>query len=660
MSEPLSADLGGDRLCRSPLFRWARWFGRARLLPRREPGEASSGPSGSAGASPSPDSHPRPSILWTRQTWAGVLALLAIHSLLLGWLAAVYSPTYDEPGHLAAGYRIWTAGSVDLYIVNPPLVKTVAAWPLLFFQPKTDWARVIDSPGYRPEFSTGRVFLAENPDTWYWMMTTARWACIPLSLIGAVVAFQWAREVFGATSGWIALVLWTFDPNLLGNGCLLAPDVGGSAMGLVAGYLFWKWLEWASWERAGLGLGLALLSKATLLVFGPLWVVLWVLSPFAPPVLSPFAPRKDILSRSERRHSWGGEGLQLMFALLLSCYVLNLGYGFKGTGTRLKDFEFVSYALGGERRAGQVSSNKFRETQLGELPIPVPREFVLGLDMQKKDFEFGRWTFLAGRWKWGGWWYFYLAAIAIKSPLGYGVLLLAALGVVWRGEPTLRRPVLAIVLPIMAIIGFVSREQGFTTFVRYVLPALPFALVLLAGVGRWVDQGSKLARYGVGVTLAWIVSTSVWCLPFSFSYFNELIGGPGRGHEYLFDSNLDWGQDLYFVRDWVERHPEARPLTLSWNDIFDPELAGLNLPLTPNPPNREGGQVGPHPDSSFEGWHIVCVNNLHSADQRYAYLRELEPVDRIGYSVMVYHLDEEQARKAKARISPPLLPPDMK
>lgn len=592
-----------------------------------------------------PSPQPAKSLRWTRRTWTGVFGLLTMHSLLLGWLAAVYSPTYDEPGHLAAGYRIWTEGSADLYIVNPPLVKTVAAWPLLFLQPKTDWTRVIDSPGYRPEFSTGRVFLAANPDRWYWMMTLARWACIPLSLLGAVVAFQWAREVFGPTSGWIALVLWTFDPNLLGNGCLLAPDVGGSSMGLVAGYLFWKWLDRSSWERAGLaglGLGLALLSKATLLVFGPLWIALWAIHGWW---------------RAAPETSLKVELGQLTLALGLSCYVLNLGYGFKGTGTRLGDFEFVSDTLGGERRPGQVSANKYRESLLGRLPVPVPREFVLGLDMQKKDFEFGRWTFLAGEWKWGGWWYFYLVAIAIKSPLGYGVLLLAALRVVWQGGPQLRLAGVAILLPMVAIIGFVSREQGFTTFVRYVLPALPFGIVLLAGVGRWVDQGSELARNVVGITLAWIVSSSLWCLPFSFSYFSELIGGPSQGHEYLFDSNVDWGQDLYFVRDWVEQHPEARPLTLSWNDIFDPEMAGLSLPLTPNPPNREGGQVGPQPDSSFEGWHIVCVNNLHSADQRYAYLRELEPVDRIGYSVMVYHLNEEQARTARARISPPLMPP---
>lgn len=48
------------------------------------------------------------------------------------------------------------------------------------------------------------------------------------------------------------------------------------------------------------------------------------------------------------------------------------------------------------------------------------------------------------------------------------------------------------------------------------------------------------------------------------------------------------------------------------------------------------------------------VTSLHNADMRFAYLREMEPVDRIAYSVLVYHLNEEQAAQARARISPPL------
>ncbi len=83
-------------------------------------------------------------------------------------------------------------------------------------------------------------------------------------------------------------------------------------------------------------------------------------------------------------------------------------------------------------------------------------------------------------------------------------------------------------------------------------------------------------------------------------------------------------------------------------------MAGLNLPQTPCPPSEPGGKTWPRPDASFAGWHIVNVTSLHNADMRFAYLRELEPVDRIAYSVLVYHLNEEQAAQARVRISPPL------
>ena len=128
--------------------------GLGETIVERTPTSVSPGPGGPAYSA---------SLRWTRQTWSGVLALLVIHSLLLGWLAAVYSPTYDEPGHLAAGYRIWTMGAADLYIVNPPLVKTMAAWPLLFLQPKTNWERVIDSS--KPTL-TGHDIAFHSPRTW--------------------------------------------------------------------------------------------------------------------------------------------------------------------------------------------------------------------------------------------------------------------------------------------------------------------------------------------------------------------------------------------------------------------------------------------------------------------------------------------------------------
>ena len=51
------------------------------------------------------------------------------------------------------------------------------------------------------------------------------------------------------------------------------------------------------------------------------------------------------------------------------------------------------------------------------------------------------------------------------------------------------------------------------------------------------------------------------------------------------------------------------------------------------------------------------VHELQGADQRFAYLRDLEPVDRIVYSVMVYHLDKAQAERAAGTVRVPPLPP---
>jgi hypothetical protein len=82
-----------------------------------------------------------------------VVALLTIHAALLMYSAYVHSPTLNEPGHLVAGLSIWEFGRFDVYNVNPPLVKMVAALPVIagFTQgrergPSLRWARISSRP----------------------------------------------------------------------------------------------------------------------------------------------------------------------------------------------------------------------------------------------------------------------------------------------------------------------------------------------------------------------------------------------------------------------------------------------------------------------------------------------------------------------------------
>lgn len=64
--------------------------------------------------------------------------LLTFHAALLACGAYIHSPTLNEPGHLVAGMSNWQFGRFDVYKVNPPLVRMVAALPMLLADPQTN------------------------------------------------------------------------------------------------------------------------------------------------------------------------------------------------------------------------------------------------------------------------------------------------------------------------------------------------------------------------------------------------------------------------------------------------------------------------------------------------------------------------------------------
>jgi hypothetical protein len=60
------------------------------------------------------------------------------------------------------------------------------------------------------------------------------------------------------------------------------------------------------------------------------------------------------------------------------------------------------------------------------------------------------------------------------------------------------------------------------------------------------------------------------------SYFNELAGGPTRGWKILSDSNIDWGQDLPRLHDWLAAHGAAdQKINLVFFGPADPHYYGI-------------------------------------------------------------------------------------
>ena len=103
-----------------------------------------------------------------------VIVLLFIHSVLLTYSAYVHSPTLNEPGHLVAGLSHWKFGRFEVYRVNPPLVKLIAALPVALIGYKEDWSGFYEGPGARPEAKMGQDFVAANAERSFFLFTIAR------------------------------------------------------------------------------------------------------------------------------------------------------------------------------------------------------------------------------------------------------------------------------------------------------------------------------------------------------------------------------------------------------------------------------------------------------------------------------------------------------
>jgi hypothetical protein len=554
--------------------------------------------------------------------------------------------------HLVAGVSHWEFGSFRVYPVNPPLTRLLAAIPVVASRPKMDWKHFHGEPGGRPESQLGRDFAAANPECSQWFCTLARWMCIPFSWLGAWICFRWARELFSERAGLLALSFWCFSPNILGNAMLITPDTGATAFGLAASYAFWRWLKTPQWSwtvTSGIALGIAELTKFTWLVLFIWWPLLWI----------SWRPR-DATPRSDLRR-WGGQGRLLAFSLVLALYTIGLGYGLEGLFQPLGKFHFVSKLLADtDEIAGQEvarpGTNRFANSLFANAPIPLPKNFVVGVDLQKRDCEsYPGKSYLRGVFQDRGWWYFYLYALAIKLPLGFLILFAIACAIHVMPEPNGPsmgwRDTSALLGPAAIILGLLSSQTAFTIHLRYVLPALPYLFIWCSRVVYLITPSRRLLAPLVVGTSLWCVSSSLWIYPHSLSYFNELVGGPNHGSAHLIDSNLDWGQDLIYLKDWLATHPHARPLKLAYFGNFDPRHVGIDYELPkPTAPSDDVANVSGGPK---EYWCAISVGFLRGASglapsgdghwksipaHSFDALRTRQPDAQAGYSIYIYQL----------------------
>jgi len=637
-------------------------------------------------------------------------SLLILHAGVTVHGLRQHCVTTDEGGHILDGVMAWERGIVGIYRVNPPLVKLLAALPVVASHPHLP-EQAITTPVTNWEwlhFQFARV----NRSRYQELVNAARYMITALSVLGGWLVYRWATGLFGVASGLVALFLWILCPNVLAWSGIVTVDLGATVFGLISALALRQYIRKPSLREAiwtGLTLALAVLSKYSLLVMYPLCLGACIIPAFSS--VRDNARQKASINSSGRVglvfHLLGRPSITCLSHIIVmtvaTLIAINLMYAWEGTGRRLGTFAFQCDALTYLNHESR-HPNCFEGTLVAALPVPLPESYVLGLDDQKARADRGAPAFLHGEWRDGGWWYYYLYGLAIKLPLG--TLVFTAMACLLAiCSPRFRAGVtdeVVVWVPPIVILVLISSQTGINGHLRYALPAFPFLFIGISRVGILVQdlvaewgqvslvkhfQLSFLSRLassprriglllGSSVVVGGILYNSISvlrCHPHYVSYFNELVGGPDEGWRYLIESNVDWGQDLLFVKKWVDQHPEARPMFLAYYGGLDPHLTGLTFQQAPWGPVLENRlsvmplfpDLGPRP-----GWYAVSVNLLSGMEGEeytprgerfqiprnvYCYFQLFQPVYKAGYSIFIYHIERDEANRVRRLLGlPPL------
>ena len=255
------------------------------------------------------------------------LAIICIfcHVWLLVDGARKHFANVDEVGHLAASLSHLKYQRFEMYKVNPPLVRTLAAVPAWLSGMEYDWSYLSASLPVRSEFEVGVKRLRAMRLHMHGDYFFPRLVCMSLSILGAIVLTYIAWQWMGRWPAMVALIWWCFSPDILAHGQTIGPDVGSVAFGLLACYALVEYIHSPTSRAAylvGVALGLALLTKLT-------WVTGLAMFPLTA-LLSGWFWRKDLpwISPGKRVTDYG---VMCVTALV----ILNAGYLFEGTGNRL-------------------------------------------------------------------------------------------------------------------------------------------------------------------------------------------------------------------------------------------------------------------------------------------------------------------------------------
>ena len=576
----------------------------------------------------------------------------------------------DEIPHVGAGYSYITKGDYRLNPEHPPLAKDLAGLVLSLLPVNQSafstqyWLSDING-----QWNFGRTLIYNPSNNVDLLARTAKSAMLLFFVLSAVLIYRFANERYGKAAALIATILFSFSPTVLAHSRFVTTDMPALFGVLLGTYFFIKYLQKPSRKTfwlAAIAFGIAQLTKFSVVLLAPLFILMVIAWLFANSFS--FKSSAVLFVRSLVLMAMG------IILVVWPVYALHtMNY------PPAKQKSDSTYNL------GSYGNRLIADPVIWASDKPVIRPlayYATGLLMVNQRAIGGNTTFFLGEVRNYAWKNYFPVVYAIKEPLAFWLLtiivfvylttktqfLISNFKFLKIKEWVKTYFVEFSMLLWIAIYWYLSIRANLNIGVRHLLPTYGFVFIMLAGQlskiirdSRLLGKGSR-AKPGISVEirdykakikigtilifalLGWYIVENIRVYPYYLTYFNQLAGGPSGGHQYVVDSNLDWGQDLKRLAMWVKNPPAGGNVDkihfdyFGWADqgyYLKEKLVWINAGtykdardfLAKNP---NGGYIAV--SASF------FMGSREKPETSYAWLDAHKPIAVIGNSIFVWKI----------------------
>jgi len=331
----------------------------------------------------------------------------------------------------------------------------------------------------------------------------------------------------------IFLLLILFNPTTLAYTRFATPDIMGALTSFIAilySYIFLKNQTKKNAIILGSLCAVAFLTKYTALV----------------PLIYIFISLFVLLVKERNRKTI----INLATITFTFLFIVNAMFVFRGTADPIKNFEFVTTS----------TSNLVKNTFIGNIPSPLPREVLRGLDYVKwhtQEGHYNKFIYFMGKYYKHGSKLYFPTLFLIKTPAF--VLVLFTIFFLYILKKAFIKPInekskfimYVAITPFLFYFFFVVFLNSLNLGVRHILFTYLCAYLIIAyGFAQLYIKHKTLIKYLTGILIFYLLTINIQIYPHYLEYFNELIGGPLNGYKYAVKSNLDWRQDANFITNY--------------------------------------------------------------------------------------------------------------